>query len=96
MIYKGKYIVNWCPRCHTALADDEVEHEDKKGHLWHIRYPYKDGKGHVTVDSGLARLLEDGRISAEEAYRRAQSKDQFEARLSGETLAGLKSAGGGR
>jgi len=55
-----------------------------------------EGKGHVTVDSGLARLLEDGRISAEEAYRRAQSKDQFEARLSGETLAGLKSAGGGR
>jgi len=49
LIYKGKYIVNWCPRCHTALADDEVDHKDAKGHLWHIRYPFKDGKGHVTV-----------------------------------------------
>ncbi|MFH1653736.1 MAG: valine--tRNA ligase [Pseudomonadota bacterium] len=39
LIYKGKYIINWCPRCLTALADDEVEHEDKKGSLWYIRYP---------------------------------------------------------
>ncbi len=42
LIYRGKYIVNWCPRCQTALADDEVEHEEKKSHLWHIRYPYVD------------------------------------------------------
>ena len=49
LIYRGKYIVNWCPRCHTALADDEVDHKDEKGCLWHIRYPMKDGKGHVTV-----------------------------------------------
>lgn len=43
LIYKGDYIVNWCPRCHTALADDEVEHEEKKGKLYHIRYPFEDG-----------------------------------------------------
>ncbi|MFH0799538.1 MAG: valine--tRNA ligase [Pseudomonadota bacterium] len=49
LIYRGKYIVNWCPRCHTALADDEVDHKDEKGRLWHIRYPFKDGKGHVVV-----------------------------------------------
>jgi valyl-tRNA synthetase len=42
LIYRGKYIVNWCPRCHTALADDEVDHEDEKGHLWHIKYPLRD------------------------------------------------------
>jgi valyl-tRNA synthetase len=49
LIYKGDYIVNWCPRCQTALADDEVEHEDKKGKLYHIRYPYADGSGSVVV-----------------------------------------------
>ncbi|MFH1829811.1 MAG: valine--tRNA ligase [Pseudomonadota bacterium] len=49
LIYRGKYIVNWCPRCHTALADDEVEHEDTKGNLWHIKYPMVTEEGHVTV-----------------------------------------------
>ncbi|MEN8140481.1 MAG: valine--tRNA ligase [Thermodesulfobacteriota bacterium] len=49
LIYKGDYIVNWCPRCHTALADDEVEHEDTAGALYHIRYPYADGSGQVIV-----------------------------------------------
>ncbi len=42
LIYKGKYMINWCPRCCTALADDEVEHEEHEGHLWHIKYPFKD------------------------------------------------------
>jgi valyl-tRNA synthetase len=48
LIYKGKYIVNWCNRCHTALADDEVEHAPKKGHLYHIKYPLMKG-GHLVV-----------------------------------------------
>ena len=39
LLYRGNRLVNWCPRCHTALADIEVEHKDTKGHLWHIRYP---------------------------------------------------------
>ncbi len=42
LIYQGEYMVNWCPRCGTALADDEVDHEEKKGNLWHIKYPVKD------------------------------------------------------
>jgi valyl-tRNA synthetase len=42
LIYKGKYIINWCPRCGTALADDEVEHEEHEGHLWYIQYSFKD------------------------------------------------------
>ena len=39
LIYRGRYIVNWCPRCQTALSDLETVHEERKGHLWHIRYP---------------------------------------------------------
>jgi valyl-tRNA synthetase len=46
LIYRGAYIVNWCPRCQTAISDLEVFHEEQKGHLWEIRYPVlgKDGK----------------------------------------------------
>ena len=46
LIYRGAYIVNWCPRCQTAISDLEVVHEEQKGHLWEIRYPVlnKDGK----------------------------------------------------
>src|SRR5450830_501393 len=49
LIYRGKYIINWCPRCHTALSDIEVEHEEKNGHLWYIKYPFVDGPGGVVV-----------------------------------------------
>ncbi len=49
LIYKGKYIVNWCPRCHTALADDEVEHNPQKGALWHVRYELEDGSGSIVI-----------------------------------------------
>ena len=43
LIYKGNYIVNWCPRCGTALANDEVEHEPNHGHFWYVRYPVVGG-----------------------------------------------------
>ena len=49
LIYQGNYITNWCPRCNTALADLEVEHEDHNGHLYHILYPYSNGKGGIVV-----------------------------------------------
>ena len=39
LVYKGNYIVNWCPRCGTALANDEVEHEPNHGHFWYVKYP---------------------------------------------------------
>ncbi len=46
LIYRGAYIVNWCPRCQTAISDLEVVHAEQKGHLWEIRYPVigEDGK----------------------------------------------------
>lgn len=47
-IYRGNRIINWCPRCQTALADDEVEHEDLPGHLWHVRYPLVEPKNGIT------------------------------------------------
>jgi valyl-tRNA synthetase len=49
LIYRGEYMVNWCPRCHTALSDLEVIHDQTPGNLWHIRYPLTDGSGSLTV-----------------------------------------------
>jgi len=52
LIYRGKRIINWCPRCSTALSDIEVEHEDLDSHLWHFRYPLREpvgGRDHVVV-----------------------------------------------
>jgi valyl-tRNA synthetase len=49
LIYKGERIINWCPRCGTALSDLEVEHQDVGGHLWYVRYPLVDRSGYITV-----------------------------------------------
>ena len=49
LIYKGQYLVNYCPKCGTALADDEVEYENMPGMLYDVRYPYEDGSGYITV-----------------------------------------------
>jgi len=49
LIYQGDYIVNWCPRCHTAISDLEVEFKEEKSWLWNIRYPYAEGKGEIVV-----------------------------------------------
>ena len=49
LIYRGERMINWCPRCQTALSDLEVEHKDIVGHLYYIRYPLTQSKGFVTV-----------------------------------------------
>ena len=49
LIYRGSRIINWCPHCHTALSDAEVEYEPQDSNLWHIRYPYTDGSGYMVI-----------------------------------------------
>ena len=54
LIYRGKRLVNWDPKFHTAISDLEVENKDKKGHMWHLRYPLADG---VKTAEGLDYLV---------------------------------------
>lgn len=71
LIYRDNRLINWCPRCHTALSDLEVEHDDKKGHLWHLRYPVIGSDHHLVVattrpetmlgDSAVAVAADDER-----------------------------------
>ena len=57
LIYRANRIINWCPRCHTALSDIEVEHEDVDGELVHIRYPFADGDGSISVATTRAETM---------------------------------------
>ncbi|MBE9580344.1 MAG: valine--tRNA ligase [Proteobacteria bacterium] len=76
LVYQGNYIINWCPRCQTALSDLEVDHEDHNGHLYYIRYPFENGEGGVVVattrpetmlgDTAVAVNPKDQRYSAQE------------------------------
>lgn len=65
LIYRANRLINWCPRCHTALSDIEVEHEDKKGHLWHIRYPVvgQPGKFLVVATTRPETMLGDTAVA---------------------------------
>lgn len=73
LIYRGNYIVNWCPKCHTTISDIEVEHVDREGNLYHLRYPVKDGDDALVVattrpetmlgDTAVAVHPEDERYS---------------------------------
>ncbi len=49
LIYRGNRIINWCPRCSTALSDIEVDHVDMDAHLYHVRYPRVDGQGEIVI-----------------------------------------------
>lgn len=49
LIYRGKYLVNWCPASESAVSDLEVENQEVDGNLWHFRYPLKDGTGYLQV-----------------------------------------------
>jgi valyl-tRNA synthetase len=74
LIYRGNRIINWCPRCMTALSDIEVEYADVDGELVQLRYPLADGSGHITIattrvetmlaDTAVAVHPEDARYKA--------------------------------
>jgi valyl-tRNA synthetase len=49
LVYRDRYLINWCPRCRTALSDLEAEHQTTTGSLYHLRYPYGDGSGAIVV-----------------------------------------------
>ncbi|MGD0355808.1 MAG: valine--tRNA ligase [Dehalococcoidia bacterium] len=73
LIYRGERIINWCPRCRTALSDLEVQSKDLTSNMWHMKYPYEDGSGYITVattrpetylgDAAVAVNPEDGRYT---------------------------------
>jgi valyl-tRNA synthetase len=73
LIYRGHYIINWCPRCLTALSNEEAEKEETDGKLWHLRYPLADGSGQVTVATTRPEtMLGDTAVAvhpADERYR---------------------------
>jgi valyl-tRNA synthetase (EC 6.1.1.9) len=49
LIYRGKYIVNWCPKDHTAISDDEVEYRERDGKLYFLRYPFENNDGYIVI-----------------------------------------------
>jgi valyl-tRNA synthetase len=57
LIYRGNRLINWCPRCETALSDIEVDHEEVEGELVRFRYPYPDGSGHIEVATTRAETM---------------------------------------
>ena len=89
LVYKGNYIVNWCPRCGTALANDEVEHEPNHGHFWYVRYPVvgsaKGVKGDPYKDYVMVATTRPETLPGDTAVA-VNPKDDRYAHLVGKTV----------
>ncbi|HOE00538.1 MAG TPA: valine--tRNA ligase [Kiritimatiellia bacterium] len=82
LIYRGEYIINWCPRCETALSDEESEHTEQAGRLYHIRYPVKGGRKSEYVVVATTRpetMLGDTAVAV-------NPRDERYAKFKGKTL----------
>ncbi len=79
LIYQGDYIVNWCPRCRTAISDLEVEYQPEAGQLWSIRYPYAEGEGGIVVATTRPEtMLGDTAVAVnpeDERYKKVVGKE---------------------
>jgi valyl-tRNA synthetase len=79
LIYQGNYIVNWCPRCRTAISDLEVEYHPEAGQLWSIRYPFAEGGGGIVVATTRPEtMLGDTAVAVnpeDERYREVVGKE---------------------
>ena len=90
LIYRGDYVINWCPRCHTALSDLEVEHEPLQGNLYHIRYPLKGGGEAIVATTRPETMLGDTAVAvnpSDERYKNLMER----YRLHPEYMGWLKS-----
>ena len=89
LVYKGNYIVNWCPRCGTALANDEVEHEPNHGHFWYVRYPVvgsaKGAAGEPYKDYVMVATTRPETLPGDTAVA-VNPKDERYAHLVGKTV----------
>ena len=75
LIYRGARVVNWCPRCRSAISDIEVNSEERAGHLYHFRYPFADGSGDITIATTRPEtMLGDTAVAVNPADPRYQEK----------------------
>ena len=73
LIYKGKYMVNWCPKCGTVLSNEEIEYEDDNGKLYHVRYPIEEGGEVVIATTRPETMLGDTAIAVNPKDERYKS-----------------------
>jgi len=93
LIYQGDYITNWCPRCQTALADLEVEHEELDGHLYHIRYPFEENPddGLIVATTRPETMLGDTAVAVHpEDERYTNVPDAVQLPLTNRTIPVIK------
>ncbi|MBU4312454.1 MAG: valine--tRNA ligase [Candidatus Omnitrophica bacterium] len=86
LIYRGNYIINWCPRCHTALSDEEAPHVDTEGKLYYIKYPLKEGEECRVKGEGVVVATTRPETMLGDVAVAVNPKDKRYKKLVGKTL----------